>query len=170
MHIIRQLANCIVVLIRTHSVDPLSMFTWSHCFPFQYTTSQPGILKQRTAVRNPDREDVSCGPWQLPNLMQNPTWSTSILLTNFIVYIVDICGYVTFPKYVPVVAAAWNSRLVSICDVLKTKLNEVGTVNFWAKFVPDSQYPAYKKIAFSVLTMFGLTYSCESAFFHHERH
>ena len=50
------------------------------------------------------------------------------------------------------------------CDVLKTKLNEVGTVNFWAKFVPDSQYPVSKKLAVSVFAMFGLTYSCESAF------
>jgi len=49
-------------------------------------------------------------------------------------------------------------------DILKTKLNEVDTVNFWAKFVPDSQYPACKKLAISVLTMFRLTYSCESAF------
>ena len=38
------------------------------------------------------------------------------------------------------------------------------TVNFWDKFVPDSQYPASKKLAVSVLTMFGLRYSCESAF------
>ena len=51
------------------------------------------------------------------------------------------------------------------CDVLKTKLNEMGTVNFWAKFVPDSRYPASKKLAFSALSMFGLTYSCESAFY-----
>ena len=39
------------------------------------------------------------------------------------------------------------------CDVLKTKLNEVGTVNFWAKLVPGSQYPASKKLAISVLTI-----------------
>ena len=50
------------------------------------------------------------------------------------------------------------------CDVVKTKLNEVDTVNFWTTFVPDSQYPASKKLAVSVLTMFGLRYSCESAF------
>ena len=38
------------------------------------------------------------------------------------------------------------------------------TVKLWAKFVPYSQYPASKKLAVSVLTMFGLRYSCESAF------
>ena len=43
------------------------------------------------------------------------------------------------------------------CDVSKTKLNEVGTVNFWAKFLPDSQYPASKKLDVSVLTMFGFS-------------
>ena len=31
-----------------------------------------GLLKLRTAVHNPDREDVSGGPWQSPNLVQNP--------------------------------------------------------------------------------------------------
>ena len=30
-----------------------------------------GLLKLRTAVHNPDREDVSGGPWQSPNLVQN---------------------------------------------------------------------------------------------------
>jgi len=48
-------------------------------------------------------------------------------------------------------------------DVLKTKLNEVNTVNFWAKFVPDTQCHASKKLAVSVLTMFGLTYSTMNA-------
>ena len=31
-----------------------------------------GLLKLRTAVHNPDREDVSGGPRQSPNLVQNP--------------------------------------------------------------------------------------------------
>uniref|UniRef100_A0A8C4T636 HAT C-terminal dimerisation domain-containing protein n=1 Tax=Erpetoichthys calabaricus TaxID=27687 RepID=A0A8C4T636_ERPCA len=48
--------------------------------------------------------------------------------------------------------------------VLKAKLNEVGITIFWSKFVPDSRYPAAKKLAISVLTMFGSTYSCECAF------
>ena len=38
------------------------------------------------------------------------------------------------------------------------------TVNFWAKFVPDSQCPASKKPAVYVVTMFALRYFCESAF------
>ena len=38
------------------------------------------------------------------------------------------------------------------------------TINFWAKFVPDSQSPVSKKLSVSDITMFGLTYSCESAF------
>ena len=45
------------------------------------------------------------------------------------------------------------------CDIVKTKLNEVDTVNFWTRFVPDSQYRASKKLAVSVLTMFGLRYT-----------
>jgi len=49
-------------------------------------------------------------------------------------------------------------------DILKAKLTEVGITIFWSKFVPDSQYHAAKKLAISVLTMFGSTYSCESAF------
>ena len=49
-------------------------------------------------------------------------------------------------------------------QVLKAKLNEVGITAFWSKFVPDSQYPAAKKLAISLLTMFGSTYSCECAF------
>ena len=44
------------------------------------------------------------------------------------------------------------------CDVMETKLNEVGTANFWTKFVPDSQYPAFNKLAVAVLTMFGLIF------------
>ena len=32
-----------------------------------------GLLKLWTAVHNPDREDVSGGPWQSPNLVQNTT-------------------------------------------------------------------------------------------------
>jgi len=43
--------------------------------------SIPGLLKLRTAVHNPDREDVSGGPRQSPNLVQNPIWMTNILLT-----------------------------------------------------------------------------------------
>ena len=44
------------------------------------TQCTAGVLKRRTAVHNPDRGDVSGGPWQSPNLMQNPT-CTNILLT-----------------------------------------------------------------------------------------
>jgi len=40
-----------------------------------------GLLKLRTAVHNPDREGISGGPWQSPNLVQNVIWSTNILLT-----------------------------------------------------------------------------------------
>ena len=49
-------------------------------------------------------------------------------------------------------------------EVLKAKLHEVGLAEFWSKFVPDSQYPATKKLVISVRTMFGSTYCCESAF------
>jgi len=76
---------------------------------------------------------------------------------------VDRRGCINFPKYVPVLLQLEAVDLPA-CDVVKTKLNDVDTVNFWAKFVPDSQYPACKKLAVSVLTMFRLTYSCESAF------
>ncbi|KAG2455696.1 GT2D2 protein, partial [Polypterus senegalus] len=53
---------------------------------------------------------------------------------------------------------------LQVSHVLKAKLNEVSVTIFWSKFVPDSQYPAAKKLAISVLTMFASTYFCECAF------
>jgi len=48
--------------------------------------------------------------------------------------------------------------------VLRNKLTEVGVIDFWSKFVTETTYPTVRKLALSVLTMFGSTYTCESSF------
>ena len=49
-------------------------------------------------------------------------------------------------------------------DILKLKCNEIPISEFWSKFVSDSEYPSIKQLAIAVLSMFGSTYTCESAF------
>ncbi|XP_044133327.1 zinc finger BED domain-containing protein 5-like [Bufo gargarizans] len=48
--------------------------------------------------------------------------------------------------------------------VLKVQLNDCDPVFFWTKLVIPAKYPLIQKIAIHVLTMFGSTYTCESAF------
>ncbi|XP_040278185.1 zinc finger BED domain-containing protein 5-like [Bufo bufo] len=48
--------------------------------------------------------------------------------------------------------------------VLKVQLNDCDPVFFWTKLVIPAKYPLIQKLAIHVLTMFGSTYTCESAF------
>ncbi|XP_069828996.1 zinc finger BED domain-containing protein 5-like [Dendropsophus ebraccatus] len=47
---------------------------------------------------------------------------------------------------------------------LKAQFNDCDSITFWTKLVIPAKYPLLQKIAVSVLTMFGSTYTCESAF------
>lgn len=48
-------------------------------------------------------------------------------------------------------------------EALKSVHQSASTVDFW-KHVPQTKYPATKKTAMRLLSMFGTTYSCESLF------
>jgi hypothetical protein len=47
---------------------------------------------------------------------------------------------------------------------LKEHAGVCDPVNFWGKMVPSADVPVLKKLALYILTMFGSTYTCESAF------
>lgn len=49
-------------------------------------------------------------------------------------------------------------------DVLKLKFQEVNNVEFWSNMIPVEKYPTLRKLGVHVLTLFGSTYTCESAF------
>ncbi|RXM30349.1 General transcription factor II-I repeat domain-containing protein 2A [Acipenser ruthenus] len=49
-------------------------------------------------------------------------------------------------------------------EVLKMRHTETTCETFWTTLVLDSKYPHLRKVAFNILTMFGSTYVCESAF------
>lgn len=51
-------------------------------------------------------------------------------------------------------------------SALKQALEKEGFTTFWAKYIHVNKFPNTKKLAISVLTMFGSTYTCEVSFSH----
>lgn len=51
-------------------------------------------------------------------------------------------------------------------SVLKQALENESITKFWTKCIHVTKFPNIKKLAISVLTMFGSTYTCESSFSH----
>ena len=48
--------------------------------------------------------------------------------------------------------------------VLKEQCGVSDAASFWLQTVPEKVFPGLTKVAVHTLTMFGCTYSCESAF------
>ncbi|KAM9299122.1 zinc finger BED domain-containing protein 5-like [Gastrophryne carolinensis] len=62
--------------------------------------------------------------------------------------------------------AALQMELIDLQEdvALKAQLHDCDPVTFWPQLVSSEKYPLLQKIAIHVLTMFGSTYTCESAF------
>lgn len=61
-------------------------------------------------------------------------------------------------------AASLQSELIDLQGNIALKEAECDTITFWTKMVTAANYPQLHKLAVHILTMFGSTYSCESAF------
>ena len=48
--------------------------------------------------------------------------------------------------------------------VLKEQCGVSDAASFWLQMVPENVFPGLTKVAVHTLTMYGSTYSCESAF------
>ncbi|KAM9307699.1 general transcription factor II-I repeat domain-containing protein 2B-like [Gastrophryne carolinensis] len=62
--------------------------------------------------------------------------------------------------------AALQMELIDLQEdvALKAQLHDCDPVTFWPQLISSEKYPLLQKIAIHVLTMFGSTYTCESAF------
>ncbi|KAJ4920930.1 hypothetical protein JOQ06_016525 [Pogonophryne albipinna] len=61
-------------------------------------------------------------------------------------------------------AASLQSELIDLQENLALKEADCDTPTFWTKMVTAANFPLLHKMALHILTMFGSTYRCESAF------
>lgn len=63
-------------------------------------------------------------------------------------------------------AASVQMELIDLHEnmILKEESAQYDPVTFWTQKVSHNYFPSLHKVAVHVLTMFGSTYSCESAF------
>ncbi|CAJ1057826.1 general transcription factor II-I repeat domain-containing protein 2-like [Xyrichtys novacula] len=61
-------------------------------------------------------------------------------------------------------AAPLQSELIHLQENIALKEAQCDAITLWTKMVTAANYPLLYKIAVHILTMFGSTYSCESAF------
>lgn len=60
--------------------------------------------------------------------------------------------------------ASLQTELIDLQENVALREVECDTVTFWTKMVTAENFPNLQKVAICVLTMFGSTYRCESAF------
>ncbi|XP_061882828.1 general transcription factor II-I repeat domain-containing protein 2-like isoform X2 [Entelurus aequoreus] len=61
-------------------------------------------------------------------------------------------------------AASLQTELIDLQESVALKEAQCDAITFWSKVVIPSKFPLLHKMACHILTMFGSTYSCESAF------
>ncbi|XP_072768354.1 general transcription factor II-I repeat domain-containing protein 2A-like [Nerophis lumbriciformis] len=61
-------------------------------------------------------------------------------------------------------AASLQTELIDLQESVALKEAQCDAITFWSKLVIPSKFPLLHKMACHILTMFGSTYSCESAF------
>ncbi|XP_061765907.1 general transcription factor II-I repeat domain-containing protein 2-like [Nerophis ophidion] len=61
-------------------------------------------------------------------------------------------------------AASLQTELIDLQESVALKEAQCEAITFWSKLVIPSKFPLLHKMACHILTMFGSTYSCESAF------
>lgn len=61
-------------------------------------------------------------------------------------------------------AAALQSELIDLQENIALKETQCDVITFWSKMVTAANVPLLQKMAIHILTMFGSTYHCESAF------
>ncbi|XP_013856217.1 general transcription factor II-I repeat domain-containing protein 2 [Austrofundulus limnaeus] len=61
-------------------------------------------------------------------------------------------------------AASLQGELIDLQGNIALKETQCDVITFWTKMVTATNFPLLHKVALHILTMFGSTYSCESAF------
>lgn len=61
-------------------------------------------------------------------------------------------------------AASLQSELIDLQENIALKESQCDVITFWTKMVTAANFPLLQKMALHILTMFGSTYRCESAF------
>lgn len=61
-------------------------------------------------------------------------------------------------------AASLQSELIDLQENIALKQTQCDVITFWTKLVTAANFPLLQKMALHILTMFGSTYCCESAF------
>ena len=60
--------------------------------------------------------------------------------------------------------ATLQNEMIDLQENIALKEAQCDAITFWTKMVTAAKYPLLHKLAVNVLTMFGSTYRCESAF------
>lgn len=61
-------------------------------------------------------------------------------------------------------AASLQSELIDLQENIALKESQCDVITFWTKMVTAANFPLLQKMTLHILTMFGSTYRCESAF------
>lgn len=91
-------------------------------------------------------------------------WERKCISNPFLVN--DVSGFSLeahqiFP-YIP--AAALQIELIDLQENVALKEAQCDVITFWSNLVTAANFPLLKWLAIHILTMFGSTYRCESAF------